>query len=125
MKFDSSAKYQDSHEWARKENDLIIIGISDYAQDSLSDVVFVELPQVGDTFKKGEEFGTIESVKAANELLIPMSGEVVEINEALEDESELVNEDPFGEGWIIKISPSDSSEWDDLMTLDEYKKSIE
>lgn len=120
MKLDANAKYQDSHEWARKDGDLIVCGITDHAQDSLSDVVFVELPAVGDSLSKGDIFGTVESVKAASDLYMPMSGEIVEVNEALEDEPEQVNSDPFGAGWMIKFKPSDPSEWDGLLSGDEY-----
>ena len=101
MKIDQNARYLDSHEWARKDGDVITIGISDHAQDSLSDIVFVEFPDVGDSFEKGDVFGVVESVKAASDLMIPMSGEVVEINEDLEDTPEVVNSDPYGEGWMI------------------------
>ncbi|GAB4446692.1 MAG: glycine cleavage system protein GcvH [Anaerolineae bacterium] len=120
MKLDTNAKYQESHEWARKEGDLIVCGITDHAQDSLSDVVFVELPAVGDTLSKGDIFGTVESVKAASDLYMPMSGEIVEVNESLEDEPEQVNSDPFGDGWMIKFKPSDMSEWDSLLSGDDY-----
>lgn len=120
MKLDNNAKYQDSHEWARKEGGLIVCGITDHAQDSLSDVVFVELPAVGDTLSKGDIFGTVESVKAASDLYMPMGGEIVEVNEGLEDEPETVNDDPFGAGWMIKFKPSDPAEWDSLLSGDEY-----
>lgn len=125
MKLDDNAKYQDSHEWARREGDLIVCGISDYAQDSLSDVVYIELPEVGTTLKRGDAFGVIESVKSANDLYMPMSGEIVEINGALEDEPEIVNDDPYGEGWILKIKPSDPGEWDSLLSGADYQKSVE
>ena len=97
MKFDPNCKYDQEHEWVRVEGDEAIIGISDYAQDQLSDVVYVELPEVGDTFDKGDIFAVVESVKAASDVYMPISGDVLEINEALEDSPELVNEDPFGE----------------------------
>ncbi len=124
MKIDKTAKYQESHEWARKEGDLIVIGITDHAQDSLSDVVYVEFPAVGDTFSKGDVFGVIESVKAASDLYMPVSGEVTETNEVLEDTPEIVNTDPYGEGWLIKVAPSDPAEWDALMTPEAYEASI-
>jgi glycine cleavage system H protein len=120
MKLDTNARYQESHEWARQEGDLIVCGITDHAQDSLSDVVFVELPAVGDTLSKGDIFGTVESVKAASDLYMPMSGEIVEVNESLEDDPEQVNSDPFGTGWMIKFQPSDMSEWDSLLSGDDY-----
>ena len=125
MKLDANARYQDTHEWARKEGDLIVVGITDHAQDSLSDVVYVELPEVGTTLSKGEVFGVIESVKAASDLYMPMSGEIVEINESLEDEPEIVNDDPFGAGWMIKIQPSLPGEWDDLLTGKGYEEAVE
>ena len=125
MKLDAKAKYQDSHEWARQEGDLIVCGISDHAQDSLSDVVYVEFPEVGDSFAKGDAFGVVESVKAASDLYIPMGGEIVEVNEALEDEPEQVNSDPYGEGWMIKFKPSDPGEWDSLLSPEDYQKVVE
>ncbi len=125
MNLDANAKYQDSHEWARQEGDLIVCGITDHAQDSLSDVVYVEFPEVGASLGKGEVFGVVESVKAASDLYMPMSGEIVEVNEALEDEPELVNSDPFGAGWMIKFTPSDPAQWDALLSGDEYQKAVE
>lgn len=125
MKLDQNAKYMESHEWARQEDNLIVVGISDHAQDSLSDVVFTELPTVGDTFAKGDIFGVVESVKAASDLYAPMSGEIVEINETLEDKPELVNEDPYGAGWFIKLRPNDMSEWDSLLSPDDYAASTD
>lgn len=122
MTFDKNVKYQDSHEWARTDDNLVIVGISDYAQDSLGDVVYVELPDVGSTKKKGDPFGVVESVKAASDVYMPVSGEVVEINSALEDEPSTVNDAPFGGGWLIKIKPTDSSEIDALMSADEYEE---
>lgn len=121
MKLDPNAKYQDSHEWARKDGNLIVVGITDHAQESLSDVVFVELPSVGDTLAKGDVFGVVESVKAASDLYMPMSGEIVEVNDLLDDEPEKVNEDPFGAGWMIKVKPSDPAEWDSLLSGSEYE----
>lgn len=125
MKLDQNAKYQDSHEWARKEGDLIVCGISDHAQESLSDVVYVEFPEVGDSFSQGDTFGVVESVKAASDLYMPMSGEIVAVNEALEDEPELVNSDPYGAGWMIKFKPSDPDEWDGLLSPEDYEKVAE
>ena len=120
MNVDQNAKYMESHEWARKDGDLIVVGISDHAQDSLSDIVYVELPDVGDTVTKGDVFGVVESVKAASDLYAPMSGEVVAVNESLEDTPEVINSDPFGEGWMIKIAPSNPAEWDELLSPDAY-----
>lgn len=120
MNVDQNARFMESHEWARKEGDAFVIGISDHAQDALSDVVFVELPAVGDTVTKGEVFGVVESVKAASDLYAPVSGEVVAVNEALEDSPEIINNDAFGDGWLIKVAPSNPAEWDELMTPDAY-----
>ncbi len=113
-------KYTKDHEWARQDGDIITIGINDYAQDQLGEVVFVEMPEVGDSFSQGDEFGSVESVKAVSEIYIPVSGEVVEINEALEDEPELVNNDCYTGGWLIKIKPEDPSEMDGLMDKAAY-----
>jgi glycine cleavage system H protein len=124
MKLDSSARYVDTHEWARKADDLILCGISDHAQEELSDVVYVELPEVGHTLAKDEVFGVVESVKAASDLYMPMGGEIVEVNVTLEDSPEVVNEDPYGQGWMIKFKPSDPSEWDDLLTPEAYEASV-
>ncbi|MDX1524082.1 MAG: glycine cleavage system protein GcvH [Anaerolineae bacterium] len=125
MKLDPNAKYQDTHEWARQEEELIVCGITDHAQDSLSDVVYVELPEVGTTLAKGEVFGVVESVKAASDLYMPMGGEIVEINEELEDEPEVINDDPYGAGWMIKFKPSDPGEWDSLLSGEDYDKLAE
>ena len=114
------ARYAEDHEWARLEGEDVRIGINDYAQDQLGDIVFVELPQVGDTFEKGEEFGTVESVKAVSELYMPLGGEIVAVNEDLEDAPELVNQEPYEGGWMILVKPSDKDEWDDLMTKNVY-----
>lgn len=111
--------YSDDHEWIQKTGDTVKIGISDYAQDQMGDIVFVEMPEVGDTFEKGDEFGTLESVKAVSEAFIPLSGEVVAINEALEDAPELVNEDPYA-SWIIEVKPSVEEEIDGLLSRDKY-----
>ena len=124
MKLDPTAKYQQSHEWARQEGDLIVCGITDHAQDSLSDVVYVELPDIGSILNKGEVFGVVESVKAASDLYMPVSGENIEINEVLADKPETVNTDPYGAGWMIKIKPSNPSEWDSLLSGDEYEQGI-
>lgn len=113
-------KYSKDHEWARSEGDTVTIGINDYAQDQLGEIVFVELPAVGDTFSIEEEFGSVESVKAVSEMYMPISGEIVAVNENLEDAPELVNQDCYQGGWIIKIKPSDSSEMDALMDKAAY-----
>lgn len=111
--------YTDDHEWARITGETVRVGVSDYAQDQLGDIVFVELPAIGDSFAKGEEFGTLESVKAVSELYTPMSGEVVAVNTALTDSPELINQDPYG-AWIIEIKPSDPSEFGQLHTAAAY-----
>ncbi|MFO7751344.1 MAG: glycine cleavage system protein GcvH [Desulfobacteraceae bacterium] len=113
-------KYSDDHEWARAEGETVTIGINDYAQDQLGEIVFVELPEVGDTFEKGKEFGTVESVKAVSDMLMPVSGEVVQVNQSLEDAPESVNNSPYGEGWIVKVKASDLSELDNLMDKAAY-----
>ena len=125
MKLDANAKYLESHEWSRQEDDLIVCGVSDHAQESLSDVVYVELPEAGTSFSKGDVFGVVESVKAASDLYMPMDGEIAEINEALEDEPEMVNSDPYGAAWMIKFKPSDLSQWDSLLTPEQYKEVAE
>lgn len=111
--------YTEDHEWARVAGDTVIVGISDYAQDQLGDIVFVELPAVGDSFEAGDEFGTLESVKAVSELYIPIGGEVVAVNEELEDAPELLNQDPYS-GWIIEIKPDDIKELEKLLDRDAY-----
>ena len=121
MKLDTNARYAESHEWVRQDEGEIVCGISDHAQDSLSDVVYVELPDVGDTFEKGEAFGVVESVKAASDLYMPMGGEITAINEELEDTPETINQDPYGDGWLIRFSPSNPAEFDDLMDGDAYE----
>jgi glycine cleavage system H protein len=113
-------RYAEDHEWARLLEDNVRIGLSDYAQDQLGDIVFVELPEVGDTFEKGDEFGVIESVKAVVEMIIPVGGEVLTINSALEEAPELVNQSPYEEGWLIEVRPSDPGEIDQLMDMPAY-----
>jgi len=121
MKLDPEARYAETHEWARKENDVVTCGITDHAQESLSDIVYVELPEVGDTFEKGDAFGVVESVKAASDVYLPVGGEIVAVNDALEDTPELVNQDPYGEGWLIQFNPSAPDELDDLMDSAAYE----
>ncbi len=120
LNFPDDVRYAESHEWARSEGDKVKVGISDYAQDQLGDIVFVELPEVGDTFNKREEFGTVESVKAVSELYMPVAGEVVAINESLEESPEKVNNAPYGDGWMIEIKADNPPELDDLMDNDAY-----
>jgi glycine cleavage system H protein len=115
-------QYTNSHEWVRIEGDTATIGITDHAQDELGDVVFIELPGVGDIFDAGESFGTVESVKAVSDLYAPVGGEVVEVNTSLEDAPEKINEDPYGEGWMVKLRTSDEA---DLLSPEEYEKVVE
>lgn len=120
-----SMKFAKSHEYVVREGDTVIIGISEYAQSELGDVVFVELPQEGSEIEKGEEFGSIESVKAVSELFAPVTGEVVEVNSDLSDKPELVNSAPYGDGWMLKVRVSDESDMDDLMDEAAYKEYVE
>lgn len=124
-KYDTSARYAKTHDWARVEDGLAICGISDYAQHSLSDVVYVELPEVGATYQQGDVYATVESVKAAEEVYAPVSGEVVAVNEALVDTPELLNSDPYGEAWIIKVRPADLAELDNLMEAPAYEAFVQ
>ena len=124
MKIDKNCRYMETHEWVRVEGDLATAGISDYAQSQLSDVVYVELPEVGDVFDQGEVFATVESVKAAADVYMPMGGEITEVNEELSGSPELVNQDAFGEGWFIRFTPSDLLELDDLMMPEEYQEHV-
>ncbi|MCM1291811.1 MAG: glycine cleavage system protein GcvH [Prevotella sp.] len=117
-------RYSDSHEWVKVDGDIATIGISDYAQHALGSIVYVDMPEVGDEVTAGEDFGAVESVKAASDLISPVSGEVVEINEALEDEPELLNNDAF-ENWIIKVKLSDQTEVDALLDAAAYAKICE
>jgi glycine cleavage system H protein len=116
-------QYTKSHEWVRTEGDNATIGITDHAQDELGDVVFVELPEVGATFDTGDSFGTVESVKAVSDLYTPVGGEVVEVNEVLNDQPEKINEDPYGEGWIVKLRVSD--EGSGLLSASDYEQLLE
>ena len=120
LKYDPNVKYAKTDEWARVEGDVVVVGISDYAQDQLSDIVYVELPEMGAQVSAGEVVGTVESVKAAADIMSPVSGEIVEVNEELNDSPELLNEDPYN-AWIFKVKPADLSELDNLMTAEEYE----
>ena len=120
----SNKRFSEDHEWVSLDGDIATIGITDHAQEQLGDVVFVELPEVGSSVSKGEDAGVIESVKAASELVAPVSGEVVETNGELEDEPGKVNEDAEGSAWFIKVKLSDKAEYDSLMDADAYKKFI-
>ena len=118
-------KYMESHEWARQEDDIATIGISDYAQSEIQDIVYVELPEVGTELTQKTEFGVIESVKAAFDLYAPVSGEVVAVNDSLLDAPEQVNESPYNDGWMLKIRMTDSAELDILLDADSYQAHIE
>jgi glycine cleavage system H protein len=125
MKIPAELKYTEDHEWVRVEGDTATVGITDFAQGELGDVVFVEIETEGEELEKGETFGTVEAVKTVSDLFMPVGGEVAEVNEALVDEPEIVNKDPYGKGWMIKIKVKDSSELDDLLSADDYKKMVE
>ena len=121
-----SIKYSEDHEWVdAKEDDLVVIGITDFAQEQLGDLVYVELPEVGDECTKGENISVIESVKAASDLVAPVSGSIIEVNSRLEDEPEIVTENSMGEGWFIKVKLSDPAELDELMDEEAYNAFIE
>ena len=122
MSVPQDLQYTKSHEWVRQEGDTATIGITDHAQDELGDVVFVELPSEGDTFDAGDSFGTVESVKAVSDLYAPVGGEVIEVNSALEDAPEQINEDPYGEGWIVRLRTSGEV---DLLSAEEYEKVLQ
>ncbi len=122
----SELKYASSHEWARLEEDgTVTVGITDHAQEALGDVVFVETPEVGASLAASDEAGVVESVKAASDIYAPVGGEVIAVNEALEDEPELVNSDPYNDGWFFKLQPSDVSELENLLSADDYKAQCE
>ena len=122
MSVPGDLQYTRTHEWVRREGDTATVGITDHAQDELGDVVFVELPEEGATFGAGDAFGTIESVKAVSDLYAPVGGEVVEVNSALDDAPEKVNEDPYGDGWIVRLRVSGEG---DLLSAAEYEKVLE
>ncbi|MGI6574756.1 MAG: glycine cleavage system protein GcvH [bacterium] len=124
-KIPEGLKYSKEHEWVRVDGGKAYVGITDYAQDQLGDVVFVELPEVGEEFKANERFGVIESVKAVADVYLPVTGAVVEINEALLDSPELLNDDPYGEGWMVVVSVADEGELEDLFTAGEYGKFLQ
>jgi glycine cleavage system H protein len=124
MNFPEQLKYTNEHEWIRLDGEFAYVGITDYAQEQLGDIVFVDIPSVGDTLAQGEVFGTIEVVKTISDLFLPVSGEIIEMNETLEDNPELVNSDPYDKGWIIKIKPSDLSQFDSLLDASAYRNLI-
>ncbi len=122
MNLPEDIKYTKDHEWIRMDGDLAVVGVTDYAQGELGDVVFVEVDKVGEDIGAGESFGSIEAVKTVSDLFMPVSGTVEELNSALEDNPEAVNKDPYGEGWIVKIRPRDASEVEGLLSVAEYKQ---
>ncbi|MBM6960764.1 glycine cleavage system protein GcvH [Bacteroides caecigallinarum] len=124
MNFPTNVKYTNEHEWIRLEGEEAYVGITDYAQTQLGDIVFVDVPTEGETLEKGETFGSIEVVKTVSDLFLPVGGEILEVNPALEENPELVNKDPYGEGWIIRIKPTDVSEAEELLDAEAYKKLI-
>ncbi len=124
MNVPKDLKYTDEHEWVAVDGDIATIGVTDYAQGELGDLVFVELPEVGDDVTMGESFGTVEAVKAVSDLFAPLSGSVVEVNEMLTDDPEIVNKDPYGDGWMIKIKMSDADELSNLLDPNAYKDLI-
>lgn len=124
MNFPTNVKYTSEHEWIHFEGEEAFVGITDYAQSQLGDIVFVDVTTEGETLEKGEVFGSIEVVKTVSDLFIPVGGEVLEINPALEENPELVNKDPYGEGWLIRIKPTDASEADELLDAEAYKQLI-
>ncbi|MFO7614746.1 MAG: glycine cleavage system protein GcvH [Bacteroidales bacterium] len=124
MKIPENLKYTKDHEWLRQEGDIAFIGITDFAQKELGDIVFIEVETVGESLDKEETFGTIEAVKTVSDLFMPVSGKVLEFNESLADTPEKVNSDPYGEGWIVKLELSDPSQVEDLMDAGQYKEII-
>lgn len=125
LSFPDDLRYSESHEWVKAGGDTVKVGITDYAQDQLGDIVFVELPEVGAALEKGAEFGTVESVKAVSELYLPIGGEVVAVNSTLEDAPEKINKTPYAEGWMIELKPDDPAQIDNLMTKDAYLQSLQ
>ena len=124
MNHPSELKYATTHEWVRIEGDLIVTGISDHAQDALGDLVYVEAPEVGRQIVAGEQVGVVESVKTASDIHAPISGEVIEVNELLEEDPDFVNDDPYGKGWIYKIKPTDILDIEELLTSDGYEAGL-
>lgn len=125
FEYPDDLKYLDSHEYARLDGEIATVGITAFAVDQLGDIVFLELPEIGDAIAKGEKFGTIESVKAVEDLNAPVTGTVVEVNSPLVDAPEQIGDDPYGEGWFLKMRIEDASELDDALTADEYREQVE
>ncbi|MDR2910973.1 MAG: glycine cleavage system protein GcvH [Bacteroidales bacterium] len=125
MEIPADLRYTQDHEWLRVENGIAVVGITDFAQCELGDIVFVEIETENEELEKGETFGTVEAVKTVSDLFMPLAGQVIEVNTALIDEPELVNNDPYGKGWMIKIDMSDESQIDELLSAKEYQDLIE
>lgn len=125
MKIPENLMYTPDHEWIRSEGEIAVVGITDFAQNELGDVVFIEMETKGEILEKGDVFGTVEAVKTVSDLFMPVGGEVKEVNEDLADNPELVNKDPYGKGWLIKIAMSDLSEYDELLSAAQYRDIIE
>ena len=125
MNVPKNLKYTKDHEWVRLEGESVVVGITDFAQKELGDIVYVDVDTEGDNIEKEEVFGSVEAVKTVSDLMMPVSGEIVALNEVLEDEPELVNSDPYGDGWMIKVLISDFTELDSLLTADQYKELID
>ncbi len=124
MEFPADLKYTKDHEWIRAEGDTGVVGITEYAQGELGDVVFVELPAVGTKLQQGKQFGTIEAVKTVSDLFAPVSGEIVAVNETLKDSPEMVNKEPYGNGWMVKVKIENKSELADLLGVDKYREMV-
>jgi len=125
VNFPESLKYTKDHEWAKIEGDLVVIGVTDFAQRELGDIVFVEVETIEEELEQGDTFGIIEAVKTVSDLFMPISGTVIELNPALEDAPEKINEDPYGEGWLIKVKPVNMADLEKLMDVESYKKEVE
>ncbi len=125
MNLPDNVRYAETHEWVKIEGDVIRVGISDYAQDQLGALTFVELPNLGDVFRRGEQFGVVESTKAVSEVFMPVGGEILAVNADLVESPELVNSDPYGDGWIIKVKPERTGDLESLMTRAAYREMLE
>ena len=121
MSYPAELKYTQDHEWIRVDGDTVVVGITDFAQKELGDIVYVDITSIGQSFGKGDVFGSVEAVKTVSDLYMPVAGEVLEFNPEVEKSPELVNEDPYGRGWMIRIKPTDAAEADGLLTADDYK----
>lgn len=125
MEFPKDLKYSKTHEWVRMSGEVAVVGITDFAQEKLTDVVFIELPELGKEVKAGSECAVVESVKAASDIYSPLSGKITKVNDRLADEPQLLNSDPYGEGWVFELEPGDLADLDSLMSADECQKTVE